>query len=151
MRCLTGLLLALWPVSLAAQVAQSCDWRARADAIVEPWDAHTKTFSNGEVRVALLDVLEPAAGSVYLLLLHPPRAELGERTCTVIGQSDNFGYAGIMFDELSASYDPATGLTLTVPAIIYLPEASFKNSALVRVMINQATGDVQVTQDLGNE
>lgn len=43
------------------------------------------------------------------------------------------------------------GLTFTVPAIIYLPEQSFQNSALLSIAVNQSTGDVIVTQALGDE
>jgi hypothetical protein len=38
-----------------------------------------------------------------------------------------------------------------VPAIIYLPEQSFQNSALLSIAVNQSTGDVIVTQALGDE
>ena len=44
----------------SAQTAFPCDWQARADAIVEPWEENSKTFANGAVRVALLDTIEPA-------------------------------------------------------------------------------------------
>jgi len=134
-----------------AQVASVCDWQARADAIVEPWEDNTATFANGAVRVALLDVAEPAAAAYYLLILHPPVDSVAGRTCTVIGQSDNLGYAAIFFNELEASYDPEAGLKLHVPAIIYLPEQDFQNSTQLTIGVNQSTGDVTVTQALGNE
>ena len=135
---------------LAAQTALECGWQARADAIVEPWEDNSATFANGAVRVALLDVAEPAAAAYYLMILHPPINEAG-RTCTVIGQSENLGYAAIFFNDLDAGYDPAVGLTFTVPAIIYLPEQDFQNSTLLSIAVNQSTGQVTVTQDLGNE
>ena len=135
---------------LAAQVAMPCDWQARADAIVEPWEENTRTFANGAVRVALLDVAEPAAAAYYLLILHPPTDSLGLRNCTVIGQGNGLGYAFIEFNSLEAGYDPATGLTLTVPAIIYLPEQSFQNSTQLTIGVNQSNGDVTVTQDLSD-
>lgn len=134
-----------------AQVANPCDWEARADAIVEPWEDHTATFANGAIRVALLDVTEPAAASYFLLVLHPPTDELGLRTCTTVSLDDGLGYAFIDFAALDAAYDPALGLTLNVPAIIYLPEQSFQNSALLKIIVNQSTGEVAVSQRLGNE
>ena len=136
---------------LSAQTAFPCDWQARADAIVEPWEDNIVTFANGAVRVALLDTIEPAAASYYLLILHPPLDELSGRMCTTIGLDEGLGYAGMFFSELEASYDPEIGLTLQIPAIIYLPEQSFQNSALVNISINQSTGEVIVTQDLGSE
>jgi len=77
--------------------------------------------------------------------------EVGGRTCTVIGLDDDLGYAAIFFNELEAGYDAKVGLTFTVPAIIYLPEQSFQNSALLSNAVNQSTGDVIVTQALGDE
>lgn len=133
---------------VAAQTAFPCGWQARADAIVEPWEDHSATFANGAVRVALLDVAEPAAAAFYLLITHPPLDEVAGRTCTVIGLDEDLGYAAIFFDELEAGYDPAVGLTFTVPAIIYLPEQSFQNSALLSIAVNQATGAVKVSQEL---
>ncbi|SLN29277.1 hypothetical protein [Pseudooctadecabacter jejudonensis] len=147
---LTGL-LTLCAGAATAQLAAPCDWQARADAVVEPWEDYSATFSNGAVRVALLDTIEPAAAAFYLLILHPPYDEVGGRTCTVVGLDDGLGYAGMIFEELTADYDPARGLIFQIPAIIYLPEQSFQNSTLLTITVNQATGDVSVTQELGNE
>ena len=134
-----------------AQTSFPCDWQAQADAIVEPWEENSKTFANGAVRVALLDTIEPAAAAFYLLILHPPIDEVGGRTCTVVGLDDDLGYAAIFFEDMETDYDPARGLLFKVPAIIYLPEQSFQNSTLLTIAVNQATGDVTVTQELGNE
>ena len=151
MKSILPLALGLCAGTATAQVAAPCDWQAQVDAIVEPWEENSRTFSNGDVRVALLDVIEPAAAAYYLLVLHPPYDELGTRVCTVVGLDDGLGYAGMFFEDLEASYDPAKGLTLTVPAIIYLPEQSFQNSALVSVTINQSTGEATASQELGRE
>jgi hypothetical protein len=151
MRLISLMILAFLAAPAAAQTAFPCDWQARADAIVEPWDDNTATFANGAVRVALLDVIEPAAGAFYLLILHPPYDELGSRVCTVVGLNESLGYANIDFNGLEARYDPARGLTFEVPVTIYLPEQSFQNPALVSITVNQATGAVTVKQALGNE
>ncbi|MGJ8611138.1 MAG: hypothetical protein ACSHWY_08595, partial [Octadecabacter sp.] len=124
MRLFLPLIATIFAAPAVAQTAFPCDWQARADTIVEPWEDNSATFADGAVRVALLDVIEPAAASAYLLVLHPPMDELGGRTCTVVGLDDGLGYAAIFFDDLTAAYDPAQGLKFTVPAIIYLPEQS---------------------------
>lgn len=134
-----------------AQVASGCDWRARADAIVEPWEDNTATFANGAVRVALLDVAEPAAAAYYLLILHPPVDSVAGRTCTVIGLSENLGYSAIFFNELEALYDAAVGLTFLIPAISHLPEEDFHYSVLLSIGVNQASGEVTVTQAVTSE
>ncbi|MEN8842167.1 MAG: hypothetical protein ABF254_11645 [Octadecabacter sp.] len=151
MRFLFVFIAALMATPALAQTSFPCDWEAHVDNIAEPWEDNIATFANGAVRVALLDTIEPAAASYYLLVLHPPTNEMGVRVCTSIGLDEGLGYAAMFFSELEASYDPETGLTLQIPGIIYLPEQSFQNSALVKISINQATGDVTVTQDLGNE
>ena len=151
MRLVLSVIAATLASPVVAQTAFPCDWQARADAIVEPWEDNTKTFSNGAVRVALLDTIEPAAASAYLLVLHPPYDEVGGRICTTVGLDDGLGYAAFHFNRLEASYDPAKGLTLVIPAVIYLPEQSFQNSSIVTIAINQSTGDVSVSQELGHE
>ena len=69
----------------------------------------------------------------------------------MIGQGEGLGYAGTQFDALDASYDPTTGLVLTVPAIIQPLDQAAQSTALLNVQINQSTGDVVVTQEVGNE
>ena len=151
MRLLSLLFLLVSVTTAHAQTSFPCDWQARADAIVEPWEENIRSFANGEVRIAYLDTIEPAAAAAYLLVLHPPYDEVGGRTCTIVGLDEGLGYAGFYFSDIEASYDPTSGLTVSVPAVIYLPEQSFQNSALVRVTINQATGEVSVSQKLGSE
>lgn len=143
--------LLLSSAALSAQSLEPCDWRAGADGIPEPWADHTRTFANGEVRVVLIDRIEPAAGAFYLLILHPPRMELGERRCTLVGFERGVGYAGLFFEDLAAEYDPAQGLTLSVPGRLYLPEEEFSNALIVHATINQATGAVSVRHELGRE
>lgn len=145
MRWLIAGFLTLCAGAATAQVAAPCDWQARADAIVEPWEENSATFSDGAVRVALLDTIEPAAAAAYLLILHPPYDEVGGRRCTVVSLDEGLGYAAMMFEELTAEYDPARGLMFQIPATIYLPEQSFQNAALLTITVNQATGDVNVT------
>lgn len=137
--------------SVAAQSAVPCDARAHPDAIVEPWSDHTRTFAEGAVRVALLDTIEPAAAAYYLMILHPPYDEVGQRRCTLIGQNNGAGYQFFYFDDLYATYDPAQGLVLQIPAIIHLPDQNFQNSAYLYMSVNQATGDVAVKQQFGSE
>jgi len=132
-----------------AQTAFPCDGQSHAVHIVEPWEDNSATFSNGAVRVAVLDTIEPAAAASYLMVLHPPYDEVGERRCTLVGWDDGLGYAGMYFQDVESDYDPAVGLILTVPAQIYLPEQSFLNTALLTITVNQASGNVSVTQKLG--
>lgn len=151
MRALFLPVLCLLGSQSAAQVALPCDDIAHVDAIVEPWADNTATFAEGAVRLAVLDTIEPAAAAFHMLILHPPFDPLGARTCTTVGLDEGLGYAGFLFADLTADYDPALGLIFKLPAFIYLPEQSFQNSAVLTITVNQASGDVTVTQELGRE
>lgn len=126
---------------VAAQQAQFCDWIARADGIVEPWEEHTRSFANGEVRLALLDVIEPSAGALHLLILSPPYGELGERQCMTLGVSESIGFSGVDFATLEATYDPAEGLVFRLPVEVS-DGTGILNSHLLRFSLNQATGAI---------
>lgn len=134
-----------------AQSVGPCDWQASAQALVEPWAQNTAVFANGDVRLAALDTLEPAAGAAYLLVLSPPRAELGERQCRVIGFDDQMGFTAIHFDALQSAYDPAIGLMFTVPVRVADREGTFTNGGLLSLTLNQSTGEMTTSIALGRE
>ena len=90
-------LCAIWPTIGGAQSVSNCDWRARADAIAEPWEVNTRTYANGAVRVAMLDTIEPGAGALHLLVMAPPYDDLGLRKCDVVSFDGGIGFAGMLF------------------------------------------------------
>jgi len=143
LRILTAVFL-LSTAPLHAQAIIDCtSWQASARNIPEPWEQHTRTFANGNIRVALLDTIEPAAGAFYLMVITPPYDELGSKTCWIVADQDGgIGFAGLEFQQLGASYDPARGLTLRLPASLYAPATGGFDPAILAVTINQATGDV---------
>ncbi|WP_425098086.1 hypothetical protein [Tropicibacter sp. S64] len=128
------------PTLAPAQQVMECDWQASARNLPEPWEAYTRTFSNGAVRLAMLDTIEPAAGWAYLLILSPPHNELGDRQCRVVGLN-GMGFAGMTFDALQADYDPAQGLIFTLPVSLPGGGDQFVDTAL-RIVLNQATGQI---------
>ena len=146
-----SLLLALAPLPALSQSVELCDWQASAQALVEPWEENTRTFANGAVRIAALDTTEPANASAYLLLLSPPRTLLGERQCRVVGWSEGLGFTALFFEDLTSDYDPSRGLIFTVPARIYDPALDFANAARLTVVLNQSTGDIDATLELGRD
>lgn len=141
-RALPALAAGVVALPAAGQSVGDCDWRATAAAIPEPWEAHTRTFANGEVRLALLDTIEPGAGAFHLLVLSPPRDALGARQCRVVSLDGTVGFAGLDFQGLEADYDPATGLTFQLPGTVYSPGADGTESVMLEVTVNQATGAV---------
>lgn len=149
MKWLIPLLLLATPA--AAQSVSWCDGQALAQALVEPWEENTRVFANGNVRLAAIDTVEPTNGAAYLLVLSPPRSELGERQCCVVGFSNQLGFAAIYFDRLKADYDPAVGLMFDVPVQIVTADASFSNGGLLSLTLNQATGAMTTNMALGRE
>lgn len=136
----------LFPAAASAQAVLDCfGYQVSALAIPEPWEAYTRTYSNGDVRVTLMDTLEPAAGALYLLIQAPPRDEMGNRNCALIGfEPGGMGFAGLDWELLDASYDPSRGLTFTVPVTVYAPAAGTGfAAAMLDVTVNQATGEIR--------
>ncbi len=149
-RILLSGLFAFWTMAAQAQEVADCNGRATAAGLVEPWAKNSATFSNGKVRIAIMDMVEPAISAKYLMILSPPYNALGERQCRLIGHGQGLGFAAIYFDEITTSYDPALGLTFTIPALLAL-ESGFSNGALLFATLNQTTGDIALQIELGME
>lgn len=138
---LAGVSCVLASLSYAQEVAE-CDWRARADAIVEPWEEFSRTFANGDVRLALVDAVEPAAGALHVLVISPPYDEIGARQCRTIGFGGGIGFSGVAFEDLAAAYDPSVGLIFEVPVDWFDgSSADFVPGSLL-FTLNQATGEI---------
>ena len=127
----------------AAQSVGPCDATARADFIAEPWELNTKIFSNGKVRLAVLDTIEPAGGPVHLLILSPPYNEIGDRQCRVVSLNEGgMGFADMNLTEISAAYDPSVGLLFDIPIRTYDSTLHEPVPAWLGVTLNQATGQI---------
>ena len=120
------------------------------DAIVEPWDQNSASYAKGAIRIALLDQLEPAAAPFALLILSPPVDEVGGRSCQILRDSQNAGFAALDFAARQASYDPATGLTLTLPAQSVTAQGLPGPAKALSLTINQTTGQTtaQITAQI---
>jgi hypothetical protein len=125
----------------AAQSILECgDWRAQARNLPEPWEDHIRSFANGEVRVALMDTVEPAAAAFYLLVLSPPYDELGERSCGLVGETGGDGFGGLDFARLTADYVAGRGLVLALPVSRWDSASDSFAEGWLEVTVNQATG-----------
>ena len=138
------------PAGAGAQSALDCfGYQASALAIPEPWEAHTRTYANGAIRVTLMDLIEPAAGAFYLLVQTPPIDEMGNRSCAVIGSTPGgMGFANLFWQNIDASYDPARGLTVRTPVEVFAPATGGIDPAILAVTINQATGVISPVYEL---
>ena len=102
--------------TVSAQSVSDCNAaQTDFDAIPEPWSEHTKSFANGQVRLAVLDMIEPAAGAYHILVLSPPQQEFGARLCQIISNQDMIGFTRIDFAALASVYDSEMGLTFGLP------------------------------------
>lgn len=126
----------------AAQSVSDCDWRAAAENLAEPWAETSRVYANGDVRLALLDTVEPAAAAYHLLVLSPPYDEVGGRQCRVISAHDTFGFMGVSFDQIEAEYDPEHGLIFHLPVAQYNPDTSEGDWMDLLFVVNQASGQV---------
>ncbi|TCL00487.1 hypothetical protein BXY66_3130 [Shimia isoporae] len=142
LKTLVFAVLTLCASPLAAQQVFECDWRARADSIVEPWDENSRSFANGDVRIALLDTIEPAGGAYHFLVLSPPYDEVGGRQCRVLSLDEGLGFAGVDFSTLEASYDPSVGLVFLVDVGLYDGETGTSKPQRLVFTLNQSTGGI---------
>lgn len=133
---------ALVPMAQAQSVSD-CDWRARADAVVEPWTDWTRTFANGNVRLAITDTIEPAAGAMHVVVMSPPYGPVGERRCQVISASGTTGFSGIFINGLLAGYDPSVGLMFDLPVQVYDGTLADYRNAMLSFTLNQSNGLLQ--------
>lgn len=142
MRPLIALALMLLTTPALAQSVTDCDWKAQANALAEPWEEFSRTFANGKVRLALIDVGEPAVGGYHLLVLSPPYGELGDRQCRIVTfETYGFGYAA--FDQLTADYDPARGLIFELPVEVVDEAVGGLVPKWLTLTLNQATGAIE--------
>lgn len=125
-----------------AQSVSECDWRAASVNLAEPWSETSRTYANGDVRIALLDTIEPAASSFHLLVLSPPYDEVGGRQCRVISAHGTLGFMGVTFDQIKAEYSPEYGLTFRLPVARYNEDSSEGDLMDLLFAVNQTSGQV---------
>jgi len=130
------------PVSAQSVLRDCSTWQSSVRNVPEPWSTYSRTFSNGAVRITLLDTIEPAAAALYLQIISPPYDELGSRSCVLLTEDGGRGFANLFFEQLQASYDPSVGLTFRIPAERYDVTSGGYDPAILAVSVNQATGAI---------
>ncbi len=142
---LTDLLPAATAAALTAALpAQAAETRAcegfETSAQFVTWDDPTRTWANGDVRFVSLDTYgEPTCCSAHLMVIHPLPDEPFP-ACTMVSADGGAGWAGLSLAGARATYDPAAGLTVTVPVGIYNGAGS--DPGTVTVTVNMAAGTV---------
>lgn len=121
---------------------------AGARNIAEPWEKNIRAFSNGNIRVALLDTGgEPVCCSMHVLVLYPSGDTEGGgdeyRACSIVNDHESSGFVGIDFAKLTGAYDPKKGLLITFPYSLY-NDGNPGKKGIAKIRINSKTGKVTV-------
>ncbi len=129
-----------------AAILEECNNYASAGLVVEPWEQNTRTFYNGQVRVAVVDTGgEPVCCSSYLVVIYPNvDDELGGRSCMMLSQGERSGWAGIDVKTIRSSYAAATGLTLTVPVKVMREDGNGVRPATVKLALDLRTSKLTI-------
>jgi len=152
MRMFSAVMAVVLAGPLAAQEVQDCRTVFPAEASFQASQMSMKAYANGAVKFLVVhDGREQAADALFIAVFSPQNSDDAQRQCHLVGREVGVGYANIGLDRAIADYAPDTGLTVQVPARIYLPEEEFTNTALLSINVNQATQAVTVTQELGSE
>jgi hypothetical protein len=140
-------LLALAAPAGAVSVVDCNDDAATASAqnIAEPWERNSKTFYNGNVRVAMLDTGgEPVCCSVHVLVLSPTGEDPdGVSGCHIVNNDGGMGFVGVDFAKLAGAYDPKKGLLISFPYELY-NDGNPGKKGVARVRLNVKTGELKV-------
>jgi hypothetical protein len=139
--------LALSALPATAVTVQPCTDLASVLSIAEPWEENTRVFAKGDIRLVVLDTIEPAVASFHLVILHPPRDELGGPMCSMVSVNGGFGFSGMSLGAAAATYDPERGLTVTLPVGVYNADTAGFDQGMLAVTINQANGLVQAVAE----
>lgn len=144
-----AVLMAFAATPAGAVVVRGCEDGSNTAAvtnIVEPWEKNSKTFYNGQVRVALLDTGgEPACCSLHLLIMSPGIAkdEPAYQDCHVVSDHANLGFGDIVFEKMTASYDPKKGLLIAFPYVVSGGDGE-QHPGVAKLRLNLARGTLAV-------
>lgn len=137
---LTAAICAALPFAASAQAIRDCNtFEANARNLMGPPEVAVQSFANGDVRVLGLDVGEPACCSAHLMVTYFTQTEPFP-ICALISADQQLGFSGLLMAQLSATYDPAQGLILTLPAGRY--DGAVSVMSPLQVVINRATETV---------
>ncbi|SHI85171.1 hypothetical protein [Wenxinia saemankumensis] len=143
MRIAAAVALAWLASPAAAQVIRDCDSHiANARNLALPYDEATRMFANGDITLISLLLDEPACCGAHLMVLYPD-PEDPFTACALVTTKDELGWSNLDLPGTEGAYDPATGLTLDVPARRW--DGSDFAPFTLSVIVNQQTGVVRAT------
>jgi hypothetical protein len=138
---LTALLLGT-PAFAEPAVGDCEGWQANARNV--DWTQPSPTYAEGAIRLVALDTVEPAAAAYHVLVLMTG-AGGAEQTCQLVSaELEGAGFAGLDLARAVSSYNPATGLTVTLPVTQMLATGDLASTPLL-LLVNQSEGTVTAT------
>ena len=143
-----GILALACAAPTQAAILEECNDYASAGLVVEPWEQNTRTFYNGQVRVAVVDTGgEPVCCSSYLVVIYPNvDDELGGRSCMMLSQGERSGWAGIDVKTIRSSYAAATGLTLAVPVSVLRDDGKGVRKLTINLRLDLRTSKLTIVR-----
>ncbi|MFK7944113.1 MAG: hypothetical protein AB8B85_14535 [Paracoccaceae bacterium] len=146
-RLAAGIMIATAGTAHAA-VVLDCGDLAPTEALIEPWEENTRTFSRGSIRLAAIDLGDPPCCPQHFIVTLPANM-YGGRICALVARSVLVpnGWTRVGIGEAEASRPATGGLRLTVPVYGYDPTtggADTTNRQTISVRVRQAAGTVEL-------
>jgi len=147
MKTIISIFLLIFSTAAHAQRVTPClegaDIRYEASvlAIAEPWEDNTRTFADGDIRIAVIDTYEPAYGAYYLMVMYWAGNNSELRSCDLVSQGE-LGFVGMTLEGMEASFKPGLGLVLQVPTTFYNPVEDEFEDGFIEVVVDRAANRV---------
>lgn len=113
------------------------------ETLVTPVANNVRSFYNNRVQIYNIDTIEPAAAPAGIVIVLPSSPEddpIGGSKCLAIR-----GFSAINIKAARAAYDPAKGLSLSIPTRKFDPETDkFKSGPRLNISINLQRFEVTI-------
>ena len=110
-----------------------------AQYLVFPASQNVRTYANGDIKIMHLNTyFEPAGGASHLMVIYPRKNDFFPHSRII----STFSY--IFLPQTKSTYDPATGLTLTIPVSIFDGEDFVMRN--LTLTINQESEEIVVEE-----
>jgi hypothetical protein len=134
----------------AAQVRDCDTYEANVRNLNVPYSEAVREYAKGQIVLMSMFIEEPACCGSHLVVLFPSADDYYQE-CRLVSWTNDLGYLNINLNDAAATYDPAKGLTVSVPSQLYDVDSDFRNGVLLDITVNQAKGEVSVRETLGVE
>ena len=131
------------PVPASAQQVQPCEsggifpYETTALAIAEPWEDNTRSFADGQLRLTVMDIYEPALGALYLMVIFEPLGGTADlRNCVLISNG-TLGFPDMTLEGLEVGATEGPEALFLVPTTFYNPTEDALEHGMLKVVIDR--------------